>query len=131
LAGAGRRDLRMVDQREVDLLRCFGDVEDRIGLPVDAGDVLAVELDLFPQRAGNALYDVALDALLQAVRIDDLAAVVRDGEPLRPDLAGRAVDVHLRDHGDPRAVALRIGDAAPGDLVAGLALARRRPGVPA
>ena len=35
-----RRDLRMVDQHDVDRLRRLGDVEDRIGHPVDAGHVL-------------------------------------------------------------------------------------------
>ena len=64
-------------------------------MPVDAGHVLVVELDLFPQRAGNALHDVALDALLQPIRVDDLAAVVRDRELLGEDLAGRAVDLDL------------------------------------
>ena len=50
--------------------------------------------------------------LLQAVRVDDLAAVVRDGELARPDPAGRAVDLDLGDDRDAGAVALRIGDAA-------------------
>ena len=81
-------DLRMVDQHDVDRLRRLGDVEDRIGQPVDAGHVLAVELDLLPQRAADALHDVALDAFRQPVRVDDLAAVVRDRELARPDLAG-------------------------------------------
>ena len=63
LAGAGRRDLRLVDQHDVDRLRRVGDVEDRIGHPVDAGHAVAVELHLFEQRAADALHDVALDAL--------------------------------------------------------------------
>ena len=69
--------------------------------------------------------------VLQAVRIDDLAAVVRDRELARPDLAGAAVDVDLGDDRAGGAVALRIGDAAAGDRVAGLVLARRGPRVPA
>src|SRR4029077_15548313 len=131
LSGARRWNLRMIDQHEVNLLRRLGDVEDGIADPVDAGDFLVVELDLFPQRAGNSLQDVTLDALLKTVRIDDLAAVVRDSETLGEDLAGGAIDVHLRDHRDPRSVALRIGDAAPAHLGAALALARRRPRIPA
>src|SRR6185436_4642923 len=123
--GARRLDLRMVDQHEVDLLRRFGDVEDRIGLPVDASDVVAVELDLLPQRAGDALHDVALDALLQPFRVDDLAAVVADREPLGEDLAAGAVDLDFGDYRDAGAVALRVGDAAARYLAAGLVRARR------
>ena len=130
-AGARRRDLRMVDQHHVDLFGRLGDVEDRIGQPIDAGHGLVVELDLLPQRAADALHDVALDRHADAVRIDDLAAIMGDRELAHPDLAAAAVDVDLGDHRDARAVALRVGDAAAGDLVAGLVLARRRPGLPA
>src|SRR5262249_56792501 len=105
-------DLRMVDQHHVDRLRRLGDVEDRIGDPVDRGHRLLVELHLFPQRAAHALHDVAFDAQLEPVRIDDLAAVVRHRELARPDLAAGAVDLDLGDHRDARAVALAIGDAA-------------------
>src|SRR5207253_406400 len=74
LAGARRRDLGPVDQHDVDRLRRLGDVEDRVSHPVDAGDVLAVELDLFPQRAAGALHDVALDRVLEPFGVDDQAA---------------------------------------------------------
>src|SRR5262252_2395409 len=131
LAGAGGRDLGPVDDHDVDRLRRLGDVEDRVGHPVDGGHVLAVELDLLPQRATDALDDVALDRMREAVGIDDLTAVVCNGELARPDLAGRAVDVDLGDDRDARAVALRIGDAAAAHLVAGLVAARRGSRLPA
>src|SRR4051794_39954829 len=60
-AGPARRALRMVDQHDLDRLRRFGHVEDRIALPIRAGDALGVELHLFPQGAARALHDVALD----------------------------------------------------------------------
>src|SRR4029077_8140262 len=98
--------------------------------PIDAGHVLGVELDLLPQRAAHALHDVALDGVPDPDRVDDLPAVVGDGEFARPDLAARTIDVDFGDHSAARAVALRIGDAAPADLGAGLVLARRRPRLP-
>src|SRR5262249_61451337 len=54
-----------------------------------------------------------------------------DGEPVRSDLAGGAVDLDLGDHRNARAVALRIGDAAALDLDAGLVAPRRWPRLPA
>ena len=50
--------------------------------------------------------------LLQAVRVDDLAAVVRDGELARPDLAGRRSTSTSATMATRGAVALRVGDAA-------------------
>ena len=48
----------------------------------------------------------------------------------RPDPAAAPLDLHFGDDGDPRAAALRVGDAAPGELVTGLTALRRRAGVP-
>src|SRR5262245_22838110 len=117
----------MVDQHHLDRFRRLGAVEDWIGHPVDARYVRSVELDLLPGRAAHALDDVALDGVPEPIGIDDLAAVMRNGELARPDLSARAVDIDLGDHGAAGAVALGIGDAAAGDLVAGLVLARRGP----
>src|SRR5471030_2094946 len=120
----------MADQHDVHLAGRFGDVEDRIADPVHAGDRLAVEGHFLPQRAADALHDVAFYAFHQPIRVDDLPAVVRHGELARPDLTGGAVNIDLRDHRHARAVALRIGDAAAGHFVAGLIAARRGPRVP-
>ena len=84
-------------------------VMSRIGIgqhPVDAGDALVVELHLLPTACGKcpARYCPRCD-LLQAIGIDDQAAVVRHREPLRPDFPGAAIDVHFRDHRNPRPVA--------------------------
>src|SRR3984893_1987014 len=124
-AGARRGDFRMVEQHGLNLLRRLGDVEDRVADPIHRGHGLVVELDLLPQGAADALHDVALDALGEAVRIDDLAAVMADHEAARVDLTGRAIDLHLGYHRHAGAVALRIGDAAAVDLHARLALRRR------
>src|SRR5436305_5684948 len=121
----------MVDQHHLDRFRRLGDVEDRVGHPVDAGYTIEVELDLLPQRAAHTLHDVALDGVLEPVGIDDLAAIVGDCELTRPDLSARAVDINLGDDGAAGAVALGIGNAAATDLVAGLVLARRGPRLPA
>src|SRR6266851_3733372 len=78
LAGALRRQLGSVDENDVDRLRRLGDVENGIGQPIDAGDVLGVELHLLPERPAGALDDVALDAATQPVGIDDQAAIMGD-----------------------------------------------------
>ena len=54
-----------------------------------------------------------------------------DCELACPDFSGRPVDLDLGDNRGARPAALHIGDAAPGDLVAGLIPARRRPRLPA
>src|SRR5271165_2386883 len=82
---------------------------------------------LFPQRAAHALHDVALDRMLDAVWVDDLAAVVGDGELARPDLAAGAIDIDLGHDGAARPVALGVGDAAAAHLASGLVPSRRRP----
>src|SRR5262249_16689050 len=130
LAGAGGRQLGMVDRHHLDRFRSLGDVEDRIGHPVDAGHVLSVELDFLPERAAHALHDVALDGVLEPIGVDDLPAVMGNGELACPDLSARAVDIDLGHDRAAGAVALGIGDAAAGHLVAGLVLARRGPRLP-
>src|SRR6186997_2377861 len=55
---------------------------------------------------------------------------MRDRELALPDFSARPVDVDLRHDGHARAVALRIGDAAPAYLAAALVAARRRPRLP-
>jgi hypothetical protein len=52
--------------------------QDRITLPVDAGDALAVKVHLFFQRPAGGLDCTALDLIADAVRIDGQAAVQRD-----------------------------------------------------
>src|SRR5581483_1338180 len=113
---------RAVDQHHVNRARRLGDVDDRVGQRVDAGHRLVVEGDFLPQRAAYALHDIAFDAFGEAVGVDDLPAIVRDREFARPDFPAAAVDVDLRNHGDARAVALRVGNAAPGYLLAALIL---------
>src|SRR5262249_6835732 len=75
----------------------LGDVEDRVGRPVGAGDPGAVEGDLLRQGAARALDDVAFDAAPEPVRVDDQPAIMGHGELARPDLAAAAVDFDLGD----------------------------------
>ena len=102
----------------------MGNVEDRIGQPIDAGDVFVVEPDFFPKRAADRLHDIAFDRVQQSIRVDDLATIVRDRELARPDLAAGPIDLDFGDDGDARRVALDIGKSASGDRVAALVLAR-------
>ena len=93
----------MIDQREIDRLRRLGDVEDRIGHPVDAGDGLAVERDLLPQRAADALDDVALDGVLEAVGLQG-----KENEVVRNLSHGeqRQLEIALALAGNPRLLLL-------------------------
>jgi len=60
----------------------------------------------------------------QTIRIDDLAAIVRDRELARPDLTAGPIDFDFGDDGDASRMALDIGESASGDRVAALVLAR-------
>src|SRR5262245_38045321 len=71
--------------------------EDWIARPVEAGDLRAVELQLLYQRPAHGLDHIALDLALQAVGVDDLAAVVGDVELGNGDTATRAVNFDLGD----------------------------------
>src|SRR5437764_15142106 len=117
----------MIDQHYVDRLRRLRDVEDRVCHPIHAGHGIGVELDFLPQRAAYALDDVALDGVLEPVGVDDLAAIVGDRELTRPDFPAGAIHLDFGNDGDTRAAALRVGDAAAADGIAGLILAGRGP----
>src|SRR5712671_4884897 len=107
-------------------------VMSRMGLsdPVDACHCAAIELDLLPQRAADALHDVALDGLGETVGIDDLAAVVGDCELARPNFAATPIDVDLGNDCNARAVTLLVGHAATGRRIPALVPARRWPRLP-
>src|ERR1700687_4175896 len=62
--------------------------------------------------------------------MDDRAAVGGDRELARPDLSRLPIDLDLGDDRDPRAVALRVSNAAAGHFVAGLVAPRRGPRLP-
>jgi len=109
----------MVDQDDVDRLGRIPDLRDRIAQPVDARHPIAVEAHFFEQGARQAVHDVALDGVAQPFRIDDQAAVVRDGDPPRPDPPGLLLDLDVGDRRDDRAAALGVGEAASAQYVAG------------
>src|SRR5262245_33006352 len=61
LARAHRRLVATVDQHDLDGLRHLAEAQERIGLPVQAGDASSIEADLFFQGAAQRLNNVALD----------------------------------------------------------------------
>jgi quinol monooxygenase YgiN len=67
LTGAARRQFGAVNQHDVDRFRRLGDVEDRVGEPVGAGDLRPVEGDLLRERPAGALDDVSFDAAPEPV----------------------------------------------------------------
>ena len=83
-------------------LDAFGhriETQDRIGLPVDAGDPGVVEGNAFVQRPAHRLHDRAFDLVDQPVRIDHLAAVDRRHRADQTRTAGLAVHLNLGSNG--------------------------------
>ncbi len=74
-AAAEERQAGPVDDVDLDAVRHRIETQDRIGLPVDAGDPGVVEGHAFVQRPAHRLHDRAFDLVDQPVRIDHLAAV--------------------------------------------------------
>src|SRR5258708_35969914 len=70
---------RPVDELDHDL-RYLGEGDDRIGRPVEARDMRAVEGDLFLEGAAPGPDDVAFALVLDAVGVDELPAIMRDEE---------------------------------------------------
>src|SRR5690349_21863390 len=96
LTSAPRLLLRPIDQIDCD----FGYVrerQNRICTPIEARHGRAVELQVFDKRSADRLDDVAFDLVAQAIRIDDLAAIMRDMEFLHRDLAGGSIDLDIGD----------------------------------
>src|SRR5256885_4699049 len=118
LAAADRGHLRPVDQRDLDLWNLFV-AQNRIARPIEILDSRGIELYLFHERAAGALNDVAFNLILQAVGIDDQAAIVRDADFLDGHLAARSIDFDFRDHGDHGIGAGAYGHASPGSDIAG------------
>ena len=117
----------MVEEHDVDALRRVLYLEDRIARPVDAQHLIAIELDLLEQRAGQRLNDVALDRQPEPPGVDDQPAVVGHRELAGPHAAARAIHLDLGDHGHDGAVALGVGEAAA-DHHGALAAAQARIG---
>src|SRR5437867_2747461 len=63
LARPRGRDLRMVDQHDLDSLGRVADLQDRIAHPVDTGHLLAIEAHLFAERTRQPLHHVAFDRI--------------------------------------------------------------------
>ena len=63
--------------------------------PVNAGNLLFVELDFFEECAADSVKKVALDSALEPVRINDETAVMRAHHTLDPDAPRLTVHFHL------------------------------------
>ena len=87
--------------------------------PVHARHLLGVELHFLVERAAQRVEHAALDGAAQRLRVDDQPAVVRAHQPLHPDVTGPAIHLDLGDLGDDGLAAEGVGDAAPGEDVAG------------
>jgi len=81
-------------------------------------------------RAAHRLDQVRLDRALERKRIDDEAAVVRDGESRDTIAAARSLDRDFGDDRDHRTVARRVGDAASGEHRSVVARIRARARLP-
>src|SRR5262245_56875922 len=69
LAGADRGKVGPVEDVHVDL-RALAEAQDRVGLPVAAGDRAPVEADPFLQRPAGRLRRAARDLVADAVGVD-------------------------------------------------------------
>ena len=119
LAGAGRRQIGAVEQHDLDR-RHVAEARHAILLERAVEDPAAGELDRLEQRAAESLHDGPFDLVLQAVGVDDRAALERDDEPLDLEPAGRAR--HFRRRRDVAAFLGAARDAErPALLDAGLA----------
>ena len=75
------------------------ETQDRIGLPVDAGDPGIVEGNAFIQGPAHRLHDRAFDLVDQPVRIDHLPAVDRRHRADQAWTAGLAIYLNLGSNG--------------------------------
>src|SRR4051812_22510963 len=110
LTGAERR-LVARDEVYVDAGR-RGEPQDRIALPVVAGDSAPVEAHSLERGPARRLHRTAGELVAGAVWVDHQPEVSGDGEPAYPDLA---LGLDLRHDRAPRALVLvaREADSAP------------------
>ena len=120
-----------VHDHDVDPLGRVAVGQRRVRAPVDARDLLAVELNLLEQGSADSVQEVPLDRVLEAVGVDDEAAVVRADHALHPHAPALPVDLDLGDRGDRRLYAVRVRDAASGEDASGARSTGRGPRVPA
>jgi long-chain acyl-CoA synthetase len=74
-AAAEERLAGAIDDVDLDAVGHRVEAQDRIGLPVDAGDPGVIETNAFIQRPAHRLHDRAFDLVDQPIRIDYLTAV--------------------------------------------------------
>src|SRR5215471_9109190 len=99
--------------------------------PVDARDLLGIELHFLMDRPADRMLHTALDASPQGFGINDQSAVVAAGEPLDPDMTGLAVDFNLGNHGGDSLAAERVSNTTACENVALADRLWRRTRIPA
>src|SRR5258706_3639644 len=107
-----------VDQNNVNGLRRIGMPQGRVRTPVNAGDLLRIELDFLPERPAQCLQHAALDGVVKPQGIDDQAAVVGTHQTFCPDATGLKIDFDFGDHGSNGIAAVGVRDTSSREYVA-------------
>src|SRR6478736_7760422 len=94
-AASEKRLTGTIDNMNLDAVGDRVEAQDRIGLPVDAGDPPIVEGNAFIQGPTHRLHDRAFDLVDQPVRIDHLTAVDRRHRANQPRTPGLPIDFYL------------------------------------
>ena len=105
-ANAERRLILPGQHQHVDLWN-IREGDDGVGAPFAAGHRVAVERDLFHQRAAGRLDDVAVDLVADAVGVDHQAGILTGDHAGYTDIAGRLVDGDIGNPGRPRGAVAR------------------------
>jgi hypothetical protein len=90
---------RPIDQLDLDLGN-FREGQYGVARPIETRHHAAIEGELLLQRAAHSLNDTPLDLCLDAVRIDDLSAIVNNTDLGDANLAGGAIDLDLGNSPD-------------------------------
>ena len=129
LARAQRGLVGALNEHVRDLRRIL-EPQDRVGDPVDARDLVLVERDLFPERAARALDDVPDHLVVDQVRVDREARVLRRVHVRHEDLPGLLVHLDVRHDRRVRPTVMAVGDPAARDDVLLAQVRARNPRLP-
>lgn len=127
LAATEKRHSWPIEDMHLDLVRHGVEAQDRIGLPVHAGDARVVERNALVQLPAHRLHDGGFDLVGDAIRIDHLAGIDGGDRADQARAAGLAVDFDLGRDG---AINGEVLVAREGKAVAAV-LGRLSAGLPA
>ena len=106
------RHSRTVDQYRFNFGR-LGEVQDRVGIPIAAGDTLPVKLDLLVQGPAGSLGEAALQLVAQSISADDLTRISGDDCPLQVDVPTFPDDLELDRHSGIALPVFVLGEGDP------------------